>query len=92
MINKNEIKLIVKSYDKESNMIVAMEECAELIQAISKMRRKPENKVIRDNLIEEISDVIICIEILKENLEIKDSEIDSKVSVKMKRNIERIDN
>lgn len=36
MINKNEIKLIVKSYDKESNMIVAMEECAELIQAISK--------------------------------------------------------
>ena len=67
MFNRNEIKLIVKSYDKESNMIVAMEECAELIQAISKMRRKPENKVIR------------------ENLEIKDS-------VKMKRNIERIDN
>lgn len=40
-----------------------MEECAELIQAISKAKR---GKINRDNMIEEIADVLICIEMLKQ--------------------------
>lgn len=91
MINKNEIKTVASAYTKEMNLLVAMEECAELIQAISKTRRKPENNAIRNNLIEEISDVLICIEIIKFNLCIEDYEVDKMVKQKMKRNIERID-
>ena len=40
-----------------------MEECAELIQAISKEKR---GKIDRDNMTEEIADVLICIEMLKQ--------------------------
>ena len=38
---------------------IAMEECAELIQAISKAKR---GKLDLDNISEEIADVLICIE------------------------------
>ena len=41
--------------------VIAMEECAELIQAISKVKRYGFVGVYRDNLIEEIADVSIVI-------------------------------
>lgn len=90
MISKDDIKLIAKTYDKESNMIVAMEECAELTQAISKVIRKSNNETVFVNLIEEIADVIICIEIIKQSLHIRDVEIESMIENKMKRNLSRI--
>lgn len=43
--------------DKDLCLTIAMEECAELIQAISKAKR---GKLDRDNLTEEIADVRIC--------------------------------
>lgn len=49
-----------------------MEECAELIQAISKAKR---GKINRDNMIEEIADVLICIEMLKQMYMISDEKI-----------------
>ena len=46
-------------------MGVAQEECAELIQAISKIRRKGETVATRANLIEEIADVrIMCAQLM----------------------------
>ena len=39
--------------------LIAMEECGELIQAISKAKR---GKLDLDNISEEIADVLICIE------------------------------
>ena len=90
IINENEIKTLASSYTKEMNLLVAMEECAELIQALSKIRRKPDSDIIRNNLIEEISDVSICIEIIKFNLNIKDYEVDKMIVQKMKRNLGRL--
>ena len=90
IINENEIKTVASAYTKEMNLLVAMEECAELIQELSKIRRKPDSDIIRNNLIEEISDVSICIEIIKFNLNIKDYEVDKMIVQKMKRNLGRV--
>ena len=57
----NKIMQIVKHYSKASQMGIAQEECAELIQAISKVRRKGETEDTLDHLAEEIADVrIVC--------------------------------
>ena len=55
------IRAIARHYGKEPQIGVAQEECAELIQAISKVRRKGETKDAIDHLAEEIADVrIMC--------------------------------
>ena len=55
------IRAIARHYGKEPQIGVAQEECAELIQALSKIRRKGETMKALDNLIEEIADVnIMC--------------------------------
>lgn len=55
------IRTIARHYGKEPQIGVAQEECAELIQALSKIRRKGETVKALNNLIEEIADVnIMC--------------------------------
>lgn len=56
----------------EQCTLIAMEECSELIQAISKAKR---GKLDKDNLTEEIADVFICIDWLCEIYNIKNEEI-----------------
>ena len=52
---------IADYYGKEPQLGMAQEECAELIQAISKVRRKGETEDTLDHLAEEIADVrIVC--------------------------------
>ena len=60
--NRDErVRAIAKHYGKEAQMGVAQEECAELIQAISKVRRKGESGETLGHLAEEIADVnIMC--------------------------------
>lgn len=60
-------------YGIERQSLVAMEELSELQKAISKLVRNPEEKTkplefkgLRNNLIEEMADVIICMDQLKE--------------------------
>ena len=55
---------IIKTYGGDAQHVVAMEECAELIKAISKYLRTGDIDDI-DNLIEEIADVEIMLEQLK---------------------------
>lgn len=52
----------IEKWGKEAQTIVAMEKCAELIKECSKMLRGQGNI---DHLIEEIADVMICIEQLE---------------------------
>lgn len=55
------IRAIARHYGKEPQIGVAQEECAELIQAISKVRRKGESGETLGHLAEEITDVnIMC--------------------------------
>ena len=81
------VKRSIEHYGKDVQSTVCMEECAELIQAISKEKRGKSDK---DHLAEEMADVIICIEILKQIYNITEDEIYSWVINKQERIIKRI--
>ena len=87
IIDSNIVQNSIKHYGSDLQTTVCMEECAELIQAISKMKRGKDN---RNNLIEEMADVMICIEILKQVYGISDNEIQNYVRQKQNRSIERM--
>lgn len=66
-------------------LVIAMEECAELSQAVSKHIR---NRGDITNTIEEIGDVLICIEWVKYKLGISEEDINNWIEIK-KRRIEK---
>lgn len=86
-IDKGVIADSIQHYGKNNQSTVCMEECAELIQAISKAKR---GKINRDNMIEEIADVLICIEMLKQMYMISDDKINKWIEKKQAREAERI--
>lgn len=62
--NESQQKVLIQAIEKfgtpaQVNMVI--EECAELIQAIRKYDRKPSDAT-RNNLLEEMADVLICVE------------------------------
>lgn len=70
----------IDHYGKQLQSIVCMEECGELIQAISKKLRDPTSP--NDHLAEEMADVIICLNLLKLMYGITDKEIHNRVVAK----------
>ena len=83
------IRAIARHYGKEPQIGVAQEECAELIQALSKIRRKGENMKARDNLIEELADVNIMCAQLEELFGVRAS-VALRMHQKLDRQLERI--
>lgn len=81
-IDKQIIADSIKQYGAEMQTTVVMEELAELIQAISKEKRGQSDK---SHLAEEIADVLISIEILKQIYSIDDTDIQSWIELKQKR-------
>lgn len=86
-IDRNIISNSIQHYGRNNQSTVCMEECAELIQAISKAKR---GKIDCDNLTEEIADVLICIEMLKKMYMISDEKINKWIEKKQAREAERI--
>ena len=86
-ISDSIVKQSIDFYGEDIQSTVCMEECAELIQAISKAKR---GKIDRDNMIEEIADVLICIEMLKQMYMISDEKINKWIEKKQEREAERI--
>lgn len=86
-IDESVIARSVDHYGEEIQATVCMEECAELIQAISKEKR---GKIDRDN-IEEIADVLICIEMLKQMYMISEDKINKWIEKKQAREAERME-
>lgn len=78
--------VIVKG-GKVAQTAIAMEECAELIQAISKMFRNPD----KAHLVEELADVRIMTDKIKIMYDITDEEVNEIISQKMNRTIDRLD-
>lgn len=85
-------------YGIEMQSLVAMEELAELQKAISKLVRNSEEKTkplefkgLRHNLIEEMADVIICMDQLKEYYSINHAEIQSIIASKQARQAKRLE-
>ena len=83
------IRAIARHYGKEPQMGVTQEECAELIQAISKVRRKGETVETLDNLVEEIADVSIMCAQLEELFGVRAS-VAWHMHQKLDRQLERI--
>ena len=86
-VDKDIVAASIIHYGIDNQSTVCMEECAELIQAISKYKRGNPNK---ENLKEEIADVLICIEMLKQMYGIPSSDIDRWIGKKQKRELERM--
>lgn len=91
-------KKTMDRYGIERQSLVAMEELSELQKAISKLVRNPEEKTkplefkgLRNNLIEEMADVIICMDQLKEYYKIKASDIQIIIDSKQARQRRRLE-
>lgn len=85
-------------YGIERQSLVAMEELSELQKAISKLVRNPEEKTkplefkgLRNNLIEEMADVLICMDQLIEFYQIERPEIQELIQAKQERQAKRLE-
>lgn len=85
-------------YGIERQSLVAMEELSELQKAISKLVRNPEEKTkplefkgLRHNLIEEMADVLICMDQLINFYKIDRSEIQELIQAKQERQAKRLE-
>lgn len=78
----------IRKYGKEIQSIVCMEECSELIQAVSKCLRGKPGAI--DNLAEEMADVTICLYLLKEMYGITDEQLEEWIARKTARQYERM--
>ena len=87
---ENTIKKSIEVYGTDLQSTVCMEECAELIQAISKIKRKGLNDELKDHLTEEIADVLICTKMLRLMYQIEDAEVDRWLEYKTNRQAERM--
>ena len=59
--NAPELEKICKVWGNQHMLTIAMEECAELIQSITKVKRYGFHDKYEENLHEEVADVLICI-------------------------------
>lgn len=85
-------------YGIERQSLVAMEELSELQKAISKLVRNPEEKTkplefkgLRNNLIEEMADALICMDQLIEYYQIERPEIQELIQAKQERQAKRLE-
>lgn len=85
-------------YGIEKQSLVAMEELAELQKAISKLVRNPEERTkplefkgLRHNLIEEMADVLICMDQLIEYYQIQGIELQETIQAKQERQAKRLE-
>lgn len=85
-------------YGIERQSLVAMEELSELQKAISKLVRNPEEKTkplefkgLRQNLIEEMADVLICMGQLIEFYKLDRYDIQSVIDSKQERQAKRLE-
>lgn len=79
----------INTYGVREQSAVAMEECAELIQAINKHQRNGSADTL-SNLIEEIADVLIMIDQLKAMYNLSEEAINIKKNYKLCRLEQRL--
>lgn len=91
MMDKSERNAVwhesVERFGTHLQSVVYMEECSELIQAISKRLRGKSDP--DDNLAEEMADVVICLHLLQDMYDVTDERLESWVDRKTERQVER---
>lgn len=90
-IKEQVFKQSIEIYGKEAQSRQAMEECAELIQAINKCLRYPNKEECKNNLVEEIADVEIMLHQLKVMFNVSDDEVFKVKIQKAKEEQERLE-
>ncbi len=95
-LQKKQCEQIFNTYGKIPQLDMLTEECAELIQAVCKYKRKikhgtpQEANRAKDSMVGEMADVLIMIQQIKDGLGIADSEVDAFINYKLIRQLERI--
>ena len=96
--DKQIIEETLNRYGIERQSLVAMEELSELQKAISKLVRNPEEstkplefKGLRHNLIEEMADVLTCMDQLIEFYHIQRPDIQELIQAKQERQAKRLE-
>lgn len=96
--DKQIIEETLDRYGIEKQSLVAMEELSELQKAISKLVRNPEEKTkplefkgLKNNLIEEMADVLICMDQLIEFYHIQRLDIQELIQAKQERQAKRLE-
>ena len=77
--NRERCSRVIKAYPRDHQMLVAMEELAELTQAISKYLRYGDT----EPLLEEFTDVLVMLEQIRQMLQIEDDEINKRAWKKL---------
>lgn len=83
---KKTITEIINKFGETNQLIIAMEECSELIKEVSKYIRTKDNK---EHLTEELADVCIMIEQIRLIVGINELELYEMMQKKLKRTEER---
>ena len=87
MNRENELRKIIAHYGARTQIEKAVEECAELIQALMKPRNPRE---IIDSVVDELADVSVMVEQLKLIFFCAD-QVEERIAFKIKRQLERIE-
>lgn len=90
-MNEDICKKAIERKGSEYMLNVCMEECAELIQAISKARRYGADRTRITNLSEEMADVLICLKELQIMYGIGDVQLAEWVRFKQDRTLKRLE-
>lgn len=83
--------IVVDYYGPEAQARIAMEECAELIQAINKCLRYPDNEEKHTDLVEEMADVAIMLNQLMLIFNVKYDEFNVMIKKKTERILNRLE-
>ena len=81
------IKILLNSETDIKNKAIIIEELSELQKVITKDIR---NKFNKEDLLEEMADVVIVLHMAKEIYNISENELEKAINEKMERNLKRI--
>ena len=90
---RKQLKQLIDHHGADETLTICTEECAELIKEITKYKRAKnhtEQIGCRVGLAEEMTDVLICIDMMQLIFDITAEELEQEKSAKMARNLERI--
>ena len=87
-MDNKKINKVINYNGNFKQSVICMEECAELTKAISKMLRGKDGYYT--NLVEEMADVLISIEMLKQIYHVDESDLEGWVNFKVNRNYEKV--
>ena len=92
MISQKLLEQMIQKYGESKQLDIAIEECSELIKAISKYKREPEDPSRIKSIAEEEADVRIMLEQIDIMMLKYDPEYNSRVRCEMQRKEQRIRN